>query len=504
MPVRYEDLRSLVGSSNNYSVDELLKILSGVLTDSQVLKLVTDLTVATTTEVRPGGLITADWASNMAASIALLQRAMTGGGGVANDKLKKTLLDTWDAFSGLEKRGQFLPAGVANDTMRASLAIDGAIRAVVLRAMYAAAQCSGADQALQIELLRLLYETERDLAVFFVSDIPGAPSDLLRQSFASVLFGLLDGVPGSNSSLKYAINGGDPDAARLVQDRINGLVFDQAGEAISGNLSVGYRTSIRGTNLVLTDTGVFGYVFTVTNKTNRTLTVQIAADFISPKEWSPFATPIGVGPQGITLKPYDPNNPTDPAAFRDVSVNVRVPNNTVKGEQGKLRLTAFVPAPIGVADDDNVSLTISDAAVAPEPSSVKFSDTSPIIIAGSLSNAKEGDAIELSFEFTFATTEAQQTRDFVFELEALATGADLSKFSVDCDDPPGIDTASTSQRKVASKAFPLSHQNAQALMIQLVPNAGAKGTNLDLSASVKATSGTLESKKKAFSINVTG
>lgn len=76
MPVRYEDLRSLVQSGGVFTAADLLEKLSDVLTVSQKQELVSVLAVATKGAIRPGDLITATLINDVVKQIAAIEERL--------------------------------------------------------------------------------------------------------------------------------------------------------------------------------------------------------------------------------------------------------------------------------------------------------------------------------------------------------------------------------------------------------------------------------------------
>lgn len=131
MPVRHEDLRSLVQSGGVFTAADLLEKLSTILTDSQKQQLVTVLAAANKGAVRPGDLITADLMSQVLADIADLQLAVATlqGGGVTTSKapvlISRDPTGDVEVGSKLTLLGiSFRASGSTNTVMLGSVAIN--------------------------------------------------------------------------------------------------------------------------------------------------------------------------------------------------------------------------------------------------------------------------------------------------------------------------------------------------------------------------------------------
>lgn len=73
MTVRYEDVRRLVQPGSVYSMDDLIRTLSGVLSDAQLTAVATALAAANREELYPGGLITSDFLRRILLDLADLR-----------------------------------------------------------------------------------------------------------------------------------------------------------------------------------------------------------------------------------------------------------------------------------------------------------------------------------------------------------------------------------------------------------------------------------------------
>jgi len=285
-------------------------------------------------------------------------------------------------------------------------------------------------------------------------------------------------------SLKNAVAAKNVDAAIEGQDRVNGIVLTETGESVIGKLEVSYRGSTRGEVLALNDAAAFGYIFRITNKTNKHLDgINIAAAFTTPREaWSGSVSIVGGSGQALSLRPFDPSAAADAGAFRDVQVNVVTPPGSAKGQSGKLKFSASVAPPISIGNFDTVPLTVDDAPVAAQPSSVKFLDSTPVTEEGNPANATKNESVVLRFDIRYTTTVGASPRDFVMKIVTTNTVADFALFDISTD----IGIQGTTSKSKTSNRFTLRDGQQQSVLVQVVPGGGAGGKTLALDFTVEA------------------
>lgn len=480
---------------------EIANLLRNRLSGAEIDDLLATLVDSRTRVVQPGDLITADWAMDILNRLSQLE----GGGSatnVVNQKAVRTLLKTWETYGRLASRQQFFPDGSGNDAIRSAVAITTAIQNVQIAAIAGAAIAHSIDRDGLIDLFELAYNAQHDLAVLLASPLPGVSNSTNRLLFAQRLTTLLDtdqNVTGK-LSLKHAVAAKEVDAAVEAQDRVNGIVLTETGEAVVGTLEVGYRGSTRGEVLALRDNTAFGFVYRITNKTNKRFeAVGLKAEFAAPRDgWNGSVSILGGSGQVLSLKPFDASNPNDPGAYQDVTVNVTTPAGATKGQTGKLKLTASVPAPLSVAGFDTVTLTVDDAAVPAQPSTVKYSDASPVTEEGNPANATRDESIVLRFDARYTTTVGATPRDFRMKVSTANTAADFALFDIGFD----TGTASSTNKSKTSTSITLRDGQQQSLLVQIVPGSASAGKTLALDFTFEAVDDTSVSVTKSRSITV--
>lgn len=472
---------------------EIAALLQTRLSSLELDSLLGQLLGSRSSLIQPGDLITADWASDVVTRIAALERGDAGTiGGALNARAVQTLFQTFDAYGKLLARGSFLPDGTGADAVAAALRITTAFQSVAILAAASTATAAAASIAVLVGIFARLYDAQKALAVLLAATLPGYSKPQPRVLYAQLLTANLDNdaAGGGALSLRSAVARNDAAASIAAQDRINGISMSEAGDVVSGSIEVTYRGSTRGETLVPDDGQPFGYLFRVSNKTDRTLDFQLAAEFLRPKSaWNSYVTVAGGAARILTLRPFNPNNPTDPAATQEVQVNVRMttpPNQTI-GHKGTLRFTASVPAPINVGDYDEVTLTIGNAATNPQPSRVRFSAGSPVPVDGDISALSSAGVAELRFDFAYSTATAATRRDFRIRVETTGTAAAMQSFFIafaDADVP--IDTSNQVATRVQSRSFPLNDGAGRSVTLQLGVNTAASGATLQLTTTVEA------------------
>jgi hypothetical protein len=491
------------GSEIVVPFSEIAALLRTRLSDLELTDLLARLIGSRSSLIQPGDLITAEWAMDIENRLVRLEGGGTGVGTTSlGAKAVQTLLETFDAYGRLLARRNLFPDGTGADAVAAAFQMSTSIQNV----MVLAAATTGLAQTATAEGVRAifqrLYAAQNDLAVLFASAIPGVSNPAPRLLFAQRLRDVLDNDDGATSalSLKNALRLGDANAAILAQNRINGVVATESGDRVVGSIDVTARGTTRGDTLVIGDPGAFGFNFRIINKTNRELRMTLDAFFLSPREaWNAGVTIVGGSGQTLTLRPFDPANPLDPAAMRDLVVNVTTPPGATNGETGTLRFRATVPAPIGIVATADAPVKVGTAGTAPRPTNVLFAPAAPVVENGNLGGAVANDPIDLRFDATFTTTTGPTTRDFRLRLDSTNTAADVAKFSIDFANVE-LDPANSTAVRKQSKPFPMTDGQAQGIKAQVVPLATAAGTNLNLTATIEAVDDTTVADTRSFTV----
>src|SRR5262249_46996249 len=195
------------------------------------------------------------------------------------------------------------------------------------------------------------------------------------------------------------------------------------GDVTTGNLDVAYKGAVGATEtLVIGSAQQVVYRFSIANKTNRNLDVQLKAEFLPPRQaWTQLSI-VGVDGAAlshISLSPFDPIKPLDPSATQEVRVSVMTPTGAANGDTGVLQLTASVPEPINRKAFASRQLTVANSATAQTPGIITYSAGTPII-SGDPSNATVMMPLTLAFEFNFSALQGPSTRNFRFGLDITA------------------------------------------------------------------------------------
>lgn len=512
MPVRFEDLRNLVRSGGVVTVEDLFKALSGVLNDSQVVQLMTTLTVDKTGKIQPGDLITSKWAIEIDRRLDDLELAV--GQSIANREAVVTFHDAWRAYGNLAKRGGFLPKTNSSDALRTAIVITAYLQEIAGTALSGEALGYVTSNVALLGAFQNLYDRQHDLVVLFSAAIPEIPDSSDHKYFSSLLNTKLDQDDAlGGRSLKNALSGKDLDAAIAAQDRINSTVMNQGGDVTTGNLEVRYAGALGASEtLVLNSTAAVVILFDVTNKTNRTLSaIDLKAEFLFPKEsWTQFASVVDPTTRNslpsISLAPFDPLKPNDTAAKRQVGVAVSTPTSgVVDGDKGTLQLKASVPAPVDVRNSDVRELSVGTAATPVPPASVTYTPSSPVV-AGSTANAGETDQIAFAYTFNFNVNQGAQTRDFRcrVEISSPSTEAPLFDFEfassgINIDIDPAISTPV----KRISNVFQMQHGTGRTWQITVTPLSGSKQKTLKFKAIVESVTDGIKAESSVQTISVT-
>ena len=481
------------GSDIVVPFSEIASLLQSRLSTLELDNLLSQLVGSRTIVIRPGDPITAEWAMDLVNRVAALERGDAGGiGGQRNAKAVNTLFQTFEAYGRLLARSSFLPDGNSAAALAAALGMTTTFQNVIMLATASTGSAATATTDGLVSIFSRLYDAQKTLSILLASSIPGVSNPQPRLLYAQLLSNALDndvGVTGA-LSLRSAVSQNQPDAAARAQDRINGISTSEAGDAVVGSIDVLYRPpSTRGETLVLNDPQPFGFVFRVTNRTNRKLDIQLKADFASPRDaWSTFATVAGGAGRILSLRPFDLANPTASGTWQDVQVNVMTPAGTNKGDTGTLRLLAFVPAPVSIGNIGTVPLTVGDAATIPQESNVRFDIGAPVATSGDQGAITTNSPAELRFDATFTTSKAPTSRTFVFRVETPDSAATMQKFFIQFEDADvPINPNRTTGTRIESQPFTLNDGIGRSIFALIGINTAAAGDTLNLAATLAAT-----------------
>jgi hypothetical protein len=235
----------------------------------------------------------------------------------------------------------------------------------------------------------------------------------------------------------------------------------------------------------------FDYTFRVTNKTNKTLDIQLAAEFLSPREdWNSAISVLdttGVNIQTVTLEPFNSSTPNAPEAFRDVVVSIVTPPEAQAGDTANLSFRAFVPPPVGVAGTDQIALSAGNTEVPEAPTSVSFTPQSPVVTSGSLNQASVGNPVSLRFDSLFHTTQEPMSRQFTMRVVVTSPGNADSLYNIQFLDKPqgtpgALPPGAVAQR--VTQPFAMQNDAQDSTTVRVVPLTGSVGTPNRLTFSV--------------------
>ena len=327
-----------------------------------------------------------------------------------------------------------------------------------------------------LEALRNVYQAQKELVGVLDRPQPGAKGVTKPQDFARQLRVYLDDrISASQPALGPALDQGNANAALGAQDAINRFVATWSGDLTVGNLRVLYQKSSRGRTLVPGDANPFEYIFEVQNLTNRELDVQLAAEVLPPhQDWTLAVRAFdatGVESPFIRLA-AGREHPDDPKTAQEVRLSLVTPPGAALGQTATLRLRAFVPSPVSVAAQDAAALAVGDHEVPEVETGVRF--TGPPNASSSLSQARVGNPVELTFNVVFHTSAAPATRGFRLRLQATSTGS-----------------AAFYTLEFPAEPIQLQSDTPHPVITQIVPKAGAVGKPLSFIAIVESVDGSV-------------
>jgi hypothetical protein len=420
-----------------------------------------------------------------------------------DESVRKCLLDAASAYAGLLAQGKFVPAdGVS--TIRSIVQYTGLLERIVNVVSGGTSMLYRATDNQIITVYQALYSAQADFVAFLSSSALGSGNVDRRQEFVSFILKPLNEDQGAGSlSLKSAIAQSNVKAAVIAQNRVTSVVLGHSGEITVGNLDVVYLGDDRGTTLVIADPEASHFTFRVFNKTNRRLDVDLMAAFSHPREdWNSSVSIVGES-QILGLTPFNPQNPTDPKAFRDVAVSVTTPGTAVVDQTGVLVFRAEVPAPVSIFDTGFVQLKVGLASTPSEPNWVRFEGV-PVVMAGNPNVAQINERVSLAFAYQFHS-DTENRRNFKIKVESQVSADITSLFDIDFSAPPGnpvpvLDqSASTSLIRV-SNSLELESDKPGIFQVDVWPLTGANAKALSYQVKLESVDGTIHKVSSIVSI----
>ena len=464
-------------------------------------------------EVHPGDLITAELMNQILQDLAALNEqvaALTGGGtgtGPRNGPATATLYDTWNFYGALVKSGEFLPDANSVEAMQSAASINAYLQDVANTALAGGPLGYSGDTVGLLDVFRRLYARQHDVVVLFNAPIPGIPDGANHRRFATLLnAGLEQDSTLGEASLKKAVDASNLNGAVAAQNRINHMVRDEGGDVTTGNLDVQYRGAVGTTeDLVLGSTTPVLYRFQVTNRTNRNLDVQLAAEFLPPRQMWRDLSVVDVGGAArpsITLAPFDSSRPTDPSATQEIRVAAMTPAGSANNDTGTLQLTAFVPQPINKRASAARLLTVRTAGTPQTPGAITSATGSPVV-SGDLGNAGEFETFTLDFTFSFAALNGPASRQFRFRIDVSAPANPDPTFLIEyAPADAALDTAASTATRKLSQPFTMNDGASRSVTASITPLTGANGQSLTFTARVESLTDNIQTQPQTFTMTV--
>jgi hypothetical protein len=395
--------------------------------------------------------------------------------------LCQVLRDTIDSYVSLLAKNPFFPAETDPRSVAARTQItEAATDAIEVARQRSTLACAGwglpHDQALAA--LRDLYASQKRLANTLKTNWSGVPNTVVVAGLGNELLAVLEGTASSLDSMLTAQN---LPGAITAQNQIPPILAGWGADAITGTVVVRYLRSTRGKTLVERSGNTFGYIFGITNQTNRRIRLVLSATFMPPKtDWNNsirIQDLAGNDITGITL---------DVGATGEAQASIVPPSEARSPDVAQLQFRAEVPGQVG--EDDTVDLKVGTAEEPEVPTAtirlVSRQGAAP-------NNARVNNDITFNYELTFRTPTAPATRQFTAVLRlTTATTADLALFTVVVSMPAGPPLESTPaapQGTLTSPAFDLVDGTPKALSILVRPASGSKDKTLTMNLEVGAT-----------------
>jgi hypothetical protein len=371
---------SVAGLSATSFFDKFASGTPTVIDASRVAKLVQDSCLSTPVDLTAKGMLqlyevqaNIDAVGSAAANqlyILYISRDMFGF--IEHDLVANAFGHAWEAYRGLVKKRVFLPSEVTSDAVGARLTILAAEQDVLAvanqKAALAAARTLNYKDS--IDAFSSIYQIQSDLALLFMSAIPGITDPQGRVDFGKTLKNLLDVAgPAGIAALKISLTSNDLHGAAVAQEAINSFVGSWTGSGVAiGFIAVKYNgSSARGTKLVPGDPLPYPHSFNVSNSTDRSLQITLAGSVVAAHgDWSKsvaFQNTDGLQIGSVTLAS---------GTNQDIVVLITVPASAQIGDAATLNVVVNAPAPNNKQGQASLPMTIEAASGPPVVRNVKF------------------------------------------------------------------------------------------------------------------------------------
>jgi hypothetical protein len=287
-----------------------------------------------------------------------------------HDDVANTFSQAWQVYRGLVNKRVFLPSEATSDAIGARFAILSAEQDVMAVANQKATLAAAQDVNYQDALNAFsdLYQIQHELVLLFQSPIPGITDLQGRDAFTQALNTYLEtAVPGGGLSLNQSLQNGDLRAAINAQQAINLFVGSWTGTGVAiGFIDVVYKSSPRGVQIVPGDPTPYPHIFTVSNKTDKVLTINLNGSVAAAHgDWTNSVKFLSDGIQvgSVTLAS---------SASQDVTASLQVPLTAQIGDTATLSVVATAPAPQNKQGSAQLPMTVAAASGPPVVRSVTF------------------------------------------------------------------------------------------------------------------------------------
>ncbi len=344
-------------------------------------------------------------------------------GPLAQDGVAKAMQDAWQVYRGLIKRRVFLPPGTDQEKIAAQIAIISAIRDVlhIANRLAALSKNWALDAQAALDAFQEMYHIQKELATLFQSDIPGVIHTQSRELFGQTLDNHLEGT-GDIPGLLPAVQAGDLIAAVEAQNRINHFVGTWSGEGVAvGPFGFFYDQSPRGIQLVPGHPEPYPHHFTVSNGTDKDVTMELEAVASAPTgDWS----------ESVSIRRFATGSEIDSITLQSgtagtIIVLVSAPEDAAIGETVTLTLTATIPPPTGRTSPFTFDeLVVAEESGEPVLRSVDFVFPAQTPSALDPTDAPPNNVLSYIFNFTYAAPKGPPTANFVFTVTRTPADAD--------------------------------------------------------------------------------
>jgi len=496
------------GQDLTFRFSEIATVLQGRLTDTEINDILVGLLSQSIMDVKPGDLITAEWAMSVVRRIERLELSPNQTSAYAT-KMLACLRDTISFYEGLIIKSSFIPSDVTDTPIKAIMQINAMLQRVVTISLSGIAIVFNAEAQQLLSIFKFLYDAQSDIASLLSSQLLGSSESSSRNSFAALLKFQLDSDQGSLVSLKTALNQGNLDLAIQAQNRINGIVMNYTGDVTIGGIQITYIGSNgAGRVLKLNDTNPIQYSFQVFNKTNKTLDINVKAAFRKPREsWS--SSLRIVGSNGFTsITPFDSSTPNDPKAFRIIEVLVITPPGAAINETGILDLIVDVPAPISITNSASIDISIGAERIPEGSSWVRFINE-PFLTSDSENPTNELQKTSYIFGYQFHGIDNTVTRKFKVKIDVTSPGTDqLFEFDISRANSGGLapvlePPGSTKRTQYVSNEFDVVSDELRSFIVDVWPQPTSSGRTLTYTVNIISIDGALQTDTaKTISISV--